>query len=206
MSLETGTQKAVIVGMDFERAALLSSELSKSGVKVWLAANETVDFHSLQVDGDVFLHRLFHNRNASLYELFEAVDAHPGELELVIFQVGHAFDRDAKKQTMSDPNTIAIITTIAQSIRRMESQKKGVIYICDEQQSQKTSPLLALFTKTQSTQKMVEGAASEAKNSGIRIEYLTSADQLGDADWLMRHATNPRDSGIGRFPVGRTLS
>lgn len=206
MSLETRAQKAVIIGMDFERAALLSGELSRSGVKVWLGTSEAVDFHSRKIDGDVFVHHLFHNRNASLYELFDAVDAHPGELGLVIFEVGQTFGGDAKKQTVSDPNAIAIITTIAQSIRRMESRGKGLIYICDEQQGQKSSPLISFFTKTQSIKKMVESAASEAKDSGIRVEYLTSAEQLGDADWLIRNVANPRESGKGRFSIGRDLS
>jgi len=205
MALET-PQKAIIIGMDFERAALLAGELSRSGLKVWLATREALDFHSLQIDGAVFPHRLFHNRNASLYELFDAVDTHPGALELVIFEVGPAFDRDAKQQTVSDPNTVAIITTIAQSIRRMESQGKGLIYICDQQQGQRTSPLMTLFTKAQSIKKMVEGAASEAKDSGIRIEYLTSAEQLGDADWLIHSVSNPRESRKNRSSVGRNLS
>lgn len=206
MSLETRAQKAVIIGMDFERAALLSGELSRSGVKVWLATSEAVDFHSLKIDGDVFVHHLFHNRNASLYELFEAVDAHPGQLELVIFEVGQTFAGDAKKQTVSDPNVLAIITTITQSIRRMESQRKGLIYICDEQQAQKTSPFISFFAKTQSIKKMVESAASEAKDSGIRVEYLPSAEQLGDADWLIRNVANPPDGRKGRFSIGWDLS
>jgi hypothetical protein len=205
LSLETGAQKAVIIGMDFERAAQLSGELSRSGVKMWLATSEAVDFHSLKIDGDVFLHRLFHNRNASLYELFEVVDTYPGELGLVIYEVGQAFDRDAKKQTVSDPNTLAIITTIAQSIRRMESQRKGLIYVCDEQEGQRTSAFVTLFTKAQSIKKMVERAASEAKNSGIRIEYLASTELLGDAEYLIRNVVNLHEGSNSHSSHDRNL-
>jgi hypothetical protein len=206
MSLQRSAQKAVIIGMEFERAALLSGALAESGVKVWLATIEPVELHSLQIEADVFLHRLFHNRNASLYELFELVDKHPGELEFVIFEVGKAFDRHPRKQTASDPNTVAIITVIAQSIRRMESRKKGSIYICDEQQGQKTSPLITLFTKAQTIKKMVEGAALEAKNSGIHVEYFATAEQLGDAAWLISNVENPHEAGKDRFQADRNLS
>lgn len=182
--MEQPARKALIIGLRLGKAALLAQQLAAAGFRVWVASADQDELSSLRRDDLIFAHRLFPTRIAFVHEVFESVDAHSGALDFVLFEAGHPEDELKAAQRISDSIKNALIAVISQSIRRMAPLARGWIYVHETKVERRGSRFSALFSKAQTLERLVEGAAAEAKAVGIRIEYLSADESLSESVYL----------------------
>jgi hypothetical protein len=181
--LDQPSRKTLIIGLRLGRAASLAYKLSAAGLSVWVASADAEELALLRTDDRIFVHRMFANRIASVHEVFESIDAQPGNLEFVLFEAGDTeVERDAERTIASSIRT-ALLPVISQSIRRMTMLGRGWITVHNSQPSRRNS-WFAPFFAGQTLEKMVEGAVSEVSASGVKIEYLSTAESLGEIGYL----------------------
>ena len=182
--MQKPARKALILGLSLGKVAQLARPLSSASVKVWVASGDQDDLSALPRDDHIFEHKLFAGRIASVHEVFEAIDAHPGALDFVLFEAGNPEAAVKADKRIADAIRVALITVISQSIRRMVPLAHGRIYVHDNKPEHRGSKFPALFSKVQTVEKLVEGAAAEAKAAGIKIEYLSAVESLSEIDYL----------------------
>jgi NAD(P)-dependent dehydrogenase (short-subunit alcohol dehydrogenase family) len=78
-------RKALIAGLPLGKTFAVARALAASGMRVLVESRDQEELSALRIDGSISVHRLFPNRNASFYEVFEVMEAPAGDLAFVLF-------------------------------------------------------------------------------------------------------------------------